>query len=409
MLVFHSAYTFDDLQRLGLEIFVTSRDAGEFFDHVLTVNPAASLQYPPQDPRRFTGPEFFQLDARNTVLEGKAGRFSLLKRFEILNFLLAQISLFGVLLRRGGLRNIALIRVEDPRLNGVYGYLVSRLLRKPLVVGVWGNPSRIRKSQGSPLTPRLFPSVRVEEFVERFVLHRASMVLAQNQDNISYAVDFGVDPAKTRILPLGIGIDPSHFLPLKDRVDVSDDFGKFGISNEFVILCISRLEALKMVDHAVRACRVLKEAKVNFKLILIGEGRERANLESLAEASGITKEVIFAGNRSQEWIAGTLSRSHLVIAPLTGRALLETALSGCPVVAYDVDWHAEIVRTGETGILVENLNHEELGKAALRILMNEPDRLQMSQAIRALALDMAAPEVIIKKQFEIYKELTAKA
>ena len=406
MLVFHSAYIFDDLTRLGLEIFVTSRDAGEHFDRVLTVNPVASLQFPPGDSKNFTKPQFYQLDSRNVVLEGRANRFKLLNRLKALDLVIAQFSLFVTLIRKGGLRDVDLVRAEDPRFNGLYGYVLSRLLRKPLVVGVWGNPARIRKSQGVPLMPRLFPSIRSEEILEKFVLRRASIVLAQNQDNIEYAIDYGADPSKAKILPLGIGIDPAHFLPYADRMDVSEDFKQFGISSEFVIVCISRLEALKLVDQAVRACSVLKRANLDFKLILIGEGRERANLEALARELGISNEVIFAGNRTQEWISGALARSHLVLAPLTGRALLETALSGCPVVAYDVDWHGEIVRTGETGILVENLSYEDMGEAALRLFKDESSRQKMSQNIQKLAMEMASPQVIIEMQMDIYKRLT---
>jgi glycosyltransferase involved in cell wall biosynthesis len=161
------------------------------------------------------------------------------------------------------------------------------------------------------------------------------------------------------------------------------------------------------VDHAVKACQVLKDAGIEFTLILIGDGREREKLLSLAEDLGIEKSVVFAGNRSQHWIAGTLNRAHLALAPLTGRALLEIALSGCPVIAYDVDWHAEIVRTGDTGFLVENLNEKKLGEAALEILQDESKRLQMGQNIRNLAMEMASPEVIIRKQVEIYQRLTA--
>ena len=163
LLVFHSAYTFDDLKKRGLEIFVTSRDAGEVFGSVLTVSPVASLQYPVGDTRMFTRPESHQLDSRNLLLEGKVGRFRSLKRFRLLNFALAQMSLLFTLFRHGQLREVELIRAEDPRFNGLYGYLFSRLLRKPLVVGVWGNPAQIRKSIKSPMTPRLFPSIRMEE------------------------------------------------------------------------------------------------------------------------------------------------------------------------------------------------------------------------------------------------------
>ena len=405
MLVFHSAYTFEDLKNLGLEIFVQSRDRGNFFEKILTVSPVASLQYQPEDPRQFSSPEFFQLDDRNLVLEGRLARFHFLKKLKILNFILAQGALMVTLLRQGKLGEVDLIRGEDPRFNGIYAYLASRILRRPLVIGLWGNPGRIRKLNGKPIAPRLFPTMHMEEKVETFILKRADIVLAQNAENMSYALQVGVDPGKTRITPLGVGIDKAHFQSLPNRLDVSSDLETWQNGGKFLLLCISRLEALKMVDHAIRACKVLQEARISFNLVLIGEGRERKNLEKLASELGLAENVIFAGNKSQEWIAGLMSHADLNLAPLCGRALLEASLSGCPAVSYDVDWHGEIVHSGATGELIENLDFVAMGEAAKMILLDDQLRAGMREEMFKLAHELASPSRITKEQVQIYSDL----
>jgi glycosyltransferase involved in cell wall biosynthesis len=408
MLVFHSAYTFENLKKLGLEIFVQSRDGGYFFEKILTVSPVASLQYQPDDPKRISSPEFFQLDDRNIILEGRLERFHFLKRFKFLNFVLAQIALMITLLREGKLSEVDLIRGEDPRFNGMYAYLASRILRRPLVIGLWGNPGRIRKLSGKPIVPRLFPSMRMEEIVETFILKRADIVLAQNAENMSYALNVGVNPKKTRITPLGVGINKVHFQPLSDRLDVSSDLETFQHDEEFLLFCISRLEALKMVDHAIHACKVLKDSQISFSLVLIGEGRERKNLEMLVSELGLAENVMFAGNRSQEWIAGLMSHADLNIAPLCGRALLEASLSGCPAVSYDVDWHSEIVQSGVTGELVKNLDFVAMGEAAKKILLDDRLRSGMREEMLKLAHELASPARITVEQVQIYSDLIQK-
>jgi glycosyltransferase involved in cell wall biosynthesis len=408
MLVFHSAYTFEDIKKLGLEIFVQSRDAGNFFEKILTVSPVASLQYQPEDPRQISSPEFFQLDDRNLVLEGRLAQFHFLKRFRILNFLLAQVTLIITLLRKGKLQEVELIRGEDPRFNGLYAYIASRFLRKPLVIGLWGNPGRIRNLNGKPIAPRLFPTMYLEEKVETFILKHADIVLAQNIENMSYALQKGVELGKTRITPLGVGIDKVHYLSLSNRLDISSDLETLQIGEEFLLFCISRLEALKMVDHAIRACAVLKDAQISFKLVLIGEGRERNNLEKLTSELGLAGNVIFAGNRSQSWIAGLMSHADLNVAPLCGRALLEASLSGCPAVSYDVDWHDEIVHTGVTGELVENLNFVAMGEAAKKILLDDQLRADMREKMFKLAHELASPSRITEEQVKIYSDLIQK-
>lgn len=405
MLVFHSAYTFDFLKKFGMEVFVQSRDAGNYFESVLTVSPIATLQYAQNDPRIFSEAEFLHLDEHNTILEGRIGRYKVLQSFKLLNFLIAQSSLIFKIVRYGKLSEVDLIRAEDPRFNAIYGYIFSKILRKPLVIGVWGNPGRLRELNGKPNMPRFFPSSRIEERVEKFLLRRASIVLAQNAENMSYALVAGVDPKKTRITPLGVGIDKAHFLPLDSRQDVSEDLKSWGVENELILFCISRLEALKMVDHAIRACKVLSDSNIPFKLILIGDGRQREELEALAADLGIAENVIFAGNRSQEWIAGLMRHVDLNVAPLCGRALLEASLSGCPAVSYDVDWHGEIVHKGVTGELIKNLDFCAMGEAVRKLLLDDGLRAEMAENMRKLAFQLASPERITAEQVKIYTEL----
>lgn len=405
MLVFHSAYTYEYLTQYGMEIFVQARDAGNFFQEILTVSPIASLQYSKDDDRNYSKPEFFTLDPKNRILEGRVARFRWLRRIPSLNFVIAQFSLVLTLVLRGNLRDVQLVRAEDPRLNGLYGYFFSRILRKPLVIGVWGNPGRLRELNQAPNMPRLFPTMKSEERFEKYILRKADVVLAQNQENLNYAIQAGVSPEKTFFTQLGVGIDKSHFLPMEDRMNVKDVFIDWGAIDKCVLMCISRLEASKMVDHAIMASKTLKDSGIDFRLILVGDGREFDNLKSLAIDEGLTSEVIFAGNRSQEWIAGALNFVDIYVAPLCGRSLLEASLGGCPAVAYNVDWHDEIVIPGETGILVSNLDFTAMGEAILHLWGDKQIRHEMRIAMLDKARNIASPEKIAKRQRRIYEDL----
>ena len=405
MLDFHSAYTYEYLKVSGMEIFVQARDAGNFFQEILTVSPLASLQYDKDDLKNYSKPQYFTLDSKNRILEGRVARYQFLRKIPALNFALAQIILLFTIFRHDNLRGVNLVRAEDPRLNGLYGYIFSKILRKPFVVGVWGNPGRLRELNQAPNMPRLFPTMKSEERLERFVLRRADAVLAQNQENLNYALEAGVNPAKTHFTPLGVGINRVHFLPANERMNVESDFDKWGVKNALVLVCISRLEALKMVDHAILASKVLKEAQIDFRLLLIGDGRELQNLRTLAKSEGLGAEVIFAGNRSQQWIAGALNFVDINVAPLCGRSLLEASLSALPAVSYDVDWHSEIVITGLTGFLVPNLDFRAMGNAILELCKDKNLRERLAKSMHEKALDLASPEKIAQHQRKIYEEL----
>jgi glycosyltransferase involved in cell wall biosynthesis len=247
--------------------------------------------------------------------------------------------------------------------------------------------------------------MKSEERVEKFVLNKSDIVLAQNQENLNYALDAGVDPGKTHFTQLGVGIDKSHFLPKEFRQDVKSEFEEWGAIEPTVLMCVSRLELSKMVDHTILASKTLRDAGVGFKLILIGDGRESNNLRSLAPKEGLTDLVIFAGNRSPAWIAGALNFADINVAPLCGRSLLEASLGGVPAVAYDVDWHSEIVIPGSTGFLVPNLDYLAMGEAILVLCRDQELRKKMSISMLAKALDLASPEKIAQRQKMIYQQL----
>ena len=405
LLVFHTAYTFRLIKDLGLEIFVTARNSAEVFDLTITVNPLADLQTYRGHKISRQSPSVYVLDNKNLIIEGYSGRFSALDRLPKLNFLLAQLSLFSFLARKGFLRDVRLVRGEDPRFNGLYAFFFSRFLRVPVIIGLWGNPGRLRKLNNSPVMPRLFHSLSQEESLEKYVLSRANLVLAQNLENMSYALETGVPIEKTAITPLGIGIDASHFVPPNARPDFSTELEKLGLNHEKLFICISRLESIKMVDHAIRASALVSKSGENFKLIIVGEGRDRKLLESLVVELGLENNVIFVGNKSQDWISAFMPHVYLNIAPLCGRSLLEASLSGCPTVAYDVDWHGEIVIDGFTGYLSPNLDYQMLANNILRMLRDVDSRNLFGENMRKLALSVSEPEILVKSQEEIYNIL----
>jgi len=118
LLVFHTAYTFEQIKNNVLEVFVETRNFAQIFDEVLTVNPIASLQYESLQQQAYGKPKYFKLDEQNYILEGNTMRFKFLVRLPRFNFILAQVSLLITLIGDKRLKYVKLIRAEDSRFNG---------------------------------------------------------------------------------------------------------------------------------------------------------------------------------------------------------------------------------------------------------------------------------------------------
>ena len=405
MLVFDSAYTFKIICERNVAAIVTGRDLDGYFEHVWTCHPVASLLEPEGSPERFGRPQVHELAPGHTMIEGRIGRFAWLNWFPILNFAIAQLDLLLLLLRIMVEEDIMIVRAEDPHYNGLFALLMSRLKDLPLLVGVWGNPAAVRKVTQTPLTPRLFRQIWVEERVERFVLRRADRVMAQNEDNRRFVVNAGVPRERTEIFRFGNLLHAAHLTDPASRVGGPKELETLGVGGEATLLVISRLQKLKLVDHVIEVLHLLKHRGRRVVALFVGEGPHRPAMEKLAVELGVAGQVHLLGNRDQDWLARVIPAVSIVVSPLTGRALAEAALGGAPVVAYDIDWHSELIETGVTGELVPYLDVEAMADAVQRIL-DDPVRAQrMGTALRNRAAQMLDPRAADRAQIAVYKQL----
>lgn len=403
LLVFQSAYPYSRIKELKLESYLHSKDPGHYFSQVITVNPVASLQ----DLNIFSKEKNFTLhksDQKHIIIEGSHRHRVFHNRFPKMSFILAQVVFLCRLSFSKNVRSIKCVYADDPEYNGFLGLLFSRILRVPLVVGVWGNPQRIRENTNRPLMPRLFRSAEQEAKFEMHILLRADAIQVQNRENGTYPLSLGINPSRVSYLPLGAGIAPCHFVDPQERIQ--SPTSKLNESPVFKIVCVSRLEKIKHVDHAIASVKLLKEQSIPFELHLVGDGAELNNLQELVMQKKIVDSVVFHGNRSQEWLAGFLPTMDMAVAPLTGRALLEIGLSGIPVSAYNVDWHSDIIRNGESGFLVDYLNEENLAKSILEMYsVSEATRKDFGINVRAIALSLSDAEILTANQNKFFEDL----
>ncbi|GBC84991.1 N-acetyl-alpha-D-glucosaminyl L-malate synthase [bacterium HR11] len=124
------------------------------------------------------------------------------------------------------------------------------------------------------------------------------------------------------------------------------------LSTPVKAVTVGRLIPLKRIDQLLEAV-----AKVpDLGLVVVGDGPERPRLERLAGSLGVSDRVYFAGRRSREETLGLMAACDLFVLNSTHEGLphvvLEAMALGLPVVATAVGGTPEVVRDGETGVLV---------------------------------------------------------
>ncbi len=400
LLVLDTSFSYEAIVERGLETSVTCRDIEGFFEHVWSVHPFASLVTSSEWGEQFGRSVVYEVTKTHTFIEGKIGRTRFLKNFGTMNFILAQIEVFILLfwiIRKSG---ISVIRVGDPLYLGVFGYALSKLTGIPFVVRVGANNEKIRRTTGRSMMPRLFKSMRLERNIERFVLSRADLIAGANEDNLQFAIDSGASTDKCTLFRYGNLIDNIHFTNPAQR-SIAEEI----VTESPFLLCIARLEVVKKVDDVIRVLAEVRKNGFNVRALLVGDGRERENLECLAEELGVSRYVVFFGNKGQQWLASTIPHASVVISPHTGRALAEAALGAAPIVAYDVDWQAEVIATGITGELVSYGDWQALSRSTIRLLSDGGYAKQVGENVRRKVVKMMDPHMLNEHERSQYAKL----
>ncbi len=182
-------------------------------------------------------------------------------------------------------------------------------------------------------------------FVERLLARRAARVITITDALARFQIDrVGLPAEKVTTIHYGLDAPPAPWghNPPDDVPDGAQ-----------VVLAVCRLERQKGVDVAVRAVASLRRGHPDVHLVVLGEGPERAELETLARE--LDAPLHLPGRVPD--VAAWLRRASLLVHPVRwegfGLAVLEAMLAGLPVVASRVSALPELVVDGETGVLVE--------------------------------------------------------
>ena len=187
--------------------------------------------------------------------------------------------------------------------------------------------------------------------VRRVVYELADKVLAVSHQLKRVHAERTGFPEK-RISVIHNGVDDQRFQPRPDmRVVARRELGI--AEEEFCIGCVGSLAPVKAHMTLLRAVDAASNRTNRWRVVFIGEGPERANLEAFLDGRSWKPQVSFLGLSSG--VADLLNALDVYVLPSVfegiSNSLLEAMATGLPVLASDVGGNPEVVVNGESGIL----------------------------------------------------------
>ncbi len=187
------------------------------------------------------------------------------------------------------------------------------------------------------------------------------------------------------------GVDCSFFSPQALSADPATLRRGFGFSHsDFIITVVADLRPEKAHSDMLMACKALYSAGHPVRLLLVGDGPERASLETRTTALGLTDRVHFLGNqpdvRPAIGVSDVFALSSVAVETFSNAALEAMAMAK-PVVLSDIGGAAEMVFPGENGYLFPPSDTKTL-VAILEELIHRPGLCAtMGQKARTVAME----------------------
>ena len=242
------------------------------------------------------------------------------------------------------------------------GVALKHLLRVPLVMTF--HSTEALRSSNSPS-----PESAMAEGLEWWGSFESARIIAVSGWMKSQVVPtFKVPSDKVTVIPNAV--DSKKF---EVPVDARAVRKKWRISEgEKMITAVGRLTAQKGFDDLIRAYAAVRRSAPSSRLLLIGDGYMREELQRLADREQVKDGVTFAGFVGDSDLAGALKSSAVVVVPSRfepfGIIALEAMASGVPVVVSRVGGLGEIVEDGVDGVEAEPNDPASIAQAISRVL-----------------------------------------
>lgn len=189
---------------------------------------------------------------------------------------------------------------------------------------------------------------------------------------------------------------------------------EFSSEKVFLLGTVGRLQTVKDQATLVRAFLQLRQLSPDcanhVRLVLVGDGPGRIEIEKILEDEGVQPYVWMAGERQD--IPELLQSLDLFVLPSAAEGIsntiLEAMASGLPIVATKVGGNSELVREGVTGSLVPPKNPVAMAKAIARYVKDSDLVQQHGLSGRAVVERQFSMEAMINGYLAVYDSLLEK-
>lgn len=244
--------------------------------------------------------------------------------------------------------------------DGVAAGMIAKSLGKPFVV----------TARGTDIS--LFPEFPTPRRLIQIAASRAQASIGVCSALTNALQNLGIEPDRLHVMRNGVDLERFRPLPQAEMRH------QLGVDGSPLLLSVGNLIELKGHNIAIDGLKKLLDTSPNAKLIIIGKGPERKNLEQQARELGLENKVHFTGTLPNTELARWYSAADALILCSSregwANVLLESMACGTPVVATDIWGTPEVVSNPAAGRLMATRNATALVNSLQDLFAAPPSR-----------------------------------
>jgi len=275
-------------------------------------------------------------------------------------------------------------------LTAIPCFLAKKILKKPYIVYCRGSD--------------VYISWKFKKLIFKSILKNADAVVVLAADmKEKIELEKACDNKEIFVIPNGIEFDKFTNSAEKETINVPQVQ-----KDEKIILFVGRLNQIKGIKYLIRAMGIIRGIMPKTRLLIVGYGEEKENLEKLVKELNLENCTTFTGKIPNEEISKYMMASDIFVLPSLSESFgivnLEAMACGLPIVATRVGGIPEIVEDEENGFLVEPKNPEQIAEKILLLFKNEELSKKISNNNKEKAKKYSWDRVVEKLE-EIYSKV----
>lgn len=306
-------------------------------------------------------------------------------------------------------KNVDIVMGTTPSIFQAFSaWLVAFLRRRPFLLEVRDLWPEFAVDMGVLKSPIL---IALSRWLESFLYARATHIVVNSPAYRDYLLNKYIPDDKISVIPNGV--DTKMFQPENKGEDIRKEFK---LEEKFVAVYAGALGAANDITSIVRAAKHLGNHN-NIHFLIVGDGKERNNLEGLADKLMLAN-ITFAGSRPKHEMPQFIAAANVCLATLQNIPMFRTTYpnkvfdymaAGRPTILGIDGAIRDVIEQAEGGVFVPPGDHEKLAEAIHALSIDKARCTQLGHNAREYVVKHFDRQIHAKQFVELLTRLSPTA